>query len=180
VFSKYLGDSEAYLRGLLARAREEAPCVILFDPLDSLAARRGAGSDSGVSERVLSTLLNELDGIEDRAGVFVIGVTDRVEQVDEAVLRPGRFDRVVQIPEPTDEDRSGIVDVLRKRTRMEDGVAERIVERTEGWTAGEIVGLVREAAGIAMRRSFEADQVSWADFEESFASVLRIRAETEE
>lgn len=171
-FSKYLGDSEAYIRETFARARKLAPCVVLVDPLDTLATNRGTESGgNGVSERVLSTLLNELDGIEERTGVFVIGCTDRIRDVDEALLRPGRFDRVVDVPLPAASDRSAIIDTLKRKTPIEEAVQEWIVEKTEGWTGGDLAGLVREAAMVALARSRDSMEVSKANFEVAFGRV---------
>lgn len=178
VFSKYLGESESYLRQLFGNAKKLSPCVVLIDPLDSIAIRRSTTgvSGNGVGERILSTLLNEMDGVEEVNGVFVIGCTDRLEMVDEALLRPGRFDRVVEIHVPSEEDRKDILEVLRKKTRFEEGLVDSLVQSTEGWTGGELEGLVRDAAARAMQRGFDVVEVMEEDFVMAFEGHVHVRA----
>ncbi|KAF9973137.1 spermatogenesis associated protein 5, partial [Modicella reniformis] len=110
IFSKYLGETEATLRRLFVMARQIAPCILFFDEMDSIGSKRGWGGDAdshgsnGVSERVLSTLLNEMDGVEERAGVFVIGCTNQPGAMDDALLRPGRLDQLIYVGYPTFQD----------------------------------------------------------------------------
>ncbi|MEK0352799.1 MAG: AAA family ATPase, partial [Nitrosopumilus sp.] len=105
LLSKWVGESERGIREIFKRARQSAPCVIFFDEIDSIAPIRGAGGDVQVSERVVSQLLTELDGMENMHGVIVLAATNRADMIDPALLRPGRFDKIIQIPLPDKESR---------------------------------------------------------------------------
>ena len=111
LLSKWVGESERGIREIFRRARQASPCVIFFDEIDSIAPIRGVGSESAVTERVVSQLLTELDGMENLRGVIVLAATNRPDMIDPALLRPGRFDKIIQIPLPEKDSRKGILDI---------------------------------------------------------------------
>ncbi|KAJ3258802.1 AAA ATPase cdc48 [Chytriomyces hyalinus] len=154
IFSKYLGDSESKVRQVFQIARKVAPCIIFFDEIDILGTRREWSEDgaSGVNERVLSTLLNEMDGVSEQKGVIVIGATNRPEKLDDALLRPGRLDHHIHVSVPTLQDRVEILDSLLKSTPNHLDT-NRIAAATEGFTAADLTVLVREAGYLAIRQN---------------------------
>ncbi|KAJ3239638.1 AAA ATPase cdc48 [Chytriomyces hyalinus] len=153
IFSKYLGDSESKVRQVFQIARKVAPCIIFFDEIDILGTRREWSEDgaSGVNERVLSTLLNEMDGVSEQKGVIVIGATNRPEKLDDALLRPGRLDHHIHVFLPTLKDRVEILDTLLKSTPNHLDTS-RIAAATEGFTAADLTVLIREAGYLAIRQ----------------------------
>ena len=145
LLSKYVGESERALREIFHKARQAAPCMIFFDEIDSLAPARGSGGgDSGVTERVLSQLLTELDGIEELKGVLVLAATNRLDRLDQALLRPGRLRKIHKFPMPNEEDRKAILAVhLRGKPLAVTLSLEELAARTEGFK--------RRRAGVAVR-----------------------------
>ena len=109
LLSKWVGESERGIREIFKRARQSSPCVVFFDEIDSIAPIRGAGGENAVTERVVSQLLTELDGMENMHGVIVLAATNRADMIDPALLRPGRFDKIIQIPLPDKESRKSIL-----------------------------------------------------------------------
>ncbi|ORY50853.1 AAA-domain-containing protein [Rhizoclosmatium globosum] len=152
IFSKYLGESEATVRRIFELARKLAPCIIFFDEIDILGVRREWSEDgaSGVNERVLSTLLNEMDGVAEQKGVIVIGSTNRPEKLDDALLRPGRLDQHIYVPMPSHEDRAAILDSLLSRITSNVDVT-RVANVTDGLSPADLVVLIREAKYLLMR-----------------------------
>src|SRR5687768_6823014 len=149
LISKWVGESEKGVREVFRKARQAAPCVIFFDELDAIAPRRGGGSegDAHVTERVLSQMLTELDGLEDLKGVVVIGATNRPDIIDEALLRPGRFDRILEVPPPDNEARKHIFQIHTKKKPLESDVnLDKLVEMTEGMTGADNEALLNAAA----------------------------------
>ncbi|HEU4446870.1 MAG TPA: CDC48 family AAA ATPase [Nitrososphaeraceae archaeon] len=148
LISKWVGESEKGVREVFRKARQAAPCVIFFDELDAIAPRRGASEgDAHVTERVISQMLTELDGLEDLKGVVVIGATNRPDIIDEALLRPGRFDRILEVPAPDKEARKHIFQIHTKRKPLESDVnLDKLVEMTGGMTGADIAALVNAAA----------------------------------
>ena len=122
LLNKYVGESEKAVRSLFKRAKLSAPCVIFFDELDSLVPKRGSDSNNS-SERVVNQLLTEMDGLEDRKGVFVIAATNRPDIIDPAMLRPGRLDKLLYVPLPTKEDRHQILQTVTKKLPLSDDIA---------------------------------------------------------
>ena len=153
LISKWVGESEKGVREVFRKARQAAPCVIFFDELDAIAPRRGGSEgDSHVTERVISQMLTELDGLEDLKGVVVIGATNRPDIIDEALLRPGRFDRILEVPVPDKESREHIFQIHTKKKPLEPDVnLDKLVEMTEGMTGADIAALVNAAAMSAIK-----------------------------
>jgi len=152
IMSKWVGESEKAVREIFRKARQAAPCIIFLDELDSIAPKRGSGSDSNVTERVVGQLLTELDGISALNNVIVIGATNRPDIIDTALLRAGRFDRIIEIPMPDAEARKEIFNIyLRKKPLAEDVDVESLVKITESFTGADIEELCRKASMIAIR-----------------------------
>ena len=153
LISKWVGESEKGVREIFRKARQAAPCVIFFDEIDAIAPRRG-GSDEGsnVTERVVSQMLTEMDGLDDLKGVVVIGATNRRDIIDEALLRPGRFDRILEVPLPDKEARMQILKIHTRKKPLDSSVnLEKLVDMTDGYTGAEIAGLVNAAAIAAVK-----------------------------
>jgi transitional endoplasmic reticulum ATPase len=153
LISKWVGESEKGVREVFRKARQAAPCVIFFDELDAVAPRRGSSEGDGhVTERVISQMLTELDGLEDLKGVVVIGATNRPDIIDEALLRPGRFDRLLEVPPPDKDARKHIFQIHTKKKPLESDVnLDNLVEMTEGMTGADIAALVNVAAMSAVK-----------------------------
>ena len=122
LISKYVGESERGIRDMFKKAKQAAPCIIFFDELDVITPRRGEGSDSHVTERVIGQFLTEMDGIEELKGVLVLAATNRMDQIDPALLRAGRFDYLIEIPIPDEETRLKIFQVHTKDKPLEKGI----------------------------------------------------------
>ena len=154
LLSKWVGESERGVRQVFRKARQAAPSIIFFDEIDALMPKRGAyiGS-SHVTESVVSQILTELDGLEELTNVVVLGATNRPDMLDDALLRPGRLDRMIYVPPPDQEGRKKIFEVyLRNRDILAKGVdIDELVEKTEGYVGADIEALVREAKISAMR-----------------------------
>ncbi|MFA4902383.1 MAG: CDC48 family AAA ATPase [Desulfobaccales bacterium] len=159
LMSKYVGESERGVREMFKTARQAAPCIIFLDETEALLPARGMGSsDSHVSERVLSQFLAELDGIEELKGVLVLGATNRLDMMDPAVLRPGRFDEIVQIPPADEADRREIFAVHLRNKPLAKGIsAAKLAARTEGLSGAEIAAVCDKAALAAVRRAVAAE-----------------------
>jgi transitional endoplasmic reticulum ATPase len=154
LLSKYVGDSEKGIREVFRKARQASPCIIFFDEIDALAPCRSGASGHQVAERVVAQLLAEMDGIEELAGVFVLAATNRADMLDPALLRPGRFDRVIAIAAPTDEERLAILRVhARGRPFAPDIVLADIARRTDGLSGAELEQLLRDAGLQAVREA---------------------------
>ncbi|BCU67231.1 ATPase AAA [Sulfolobales archaeon HS-7] len=152
IMSKWVGESEKAVRQVFERARQASPAIVFFDEIDSIAATRGYDTSSGVTERIVNQLLSEMDGIVPLNKVVVIAATNRPDIIDPALLRPGRFDRLVYVPPP---DRSARLEILKVHTRkvpLDNSVnLETIAEKTEGYTGADLEALVREAVMTALR-----------------------------
>ncbi len=155
LLSKYVGESERQVRDVFRKARQAAPCIIFFDELDALMpARGGAVSDTPVTDRVLSQFLAELDGIEELKGVLVLGATNRLDRLDPAVLRPGRFDEVVEIPLPEEPERRQIFEVhLRGKPVAPNVKISGLAAKSEGFSGAQIALVCNLAALRAVRRA---------------------------
>ncbi|KAL0213573.1 hypothetical protein RCL1_007199 [Eukaryota sp. TZLM3-RCL] len=159
LFSKYLGESEKSVRSLFAKARAASPSIIFFDEIDALAVNRD-GNGSGAGERVLASILNEMDGIENLSNVIVVAATNRPDLIDSALIRPGRLDRLIYMGLPEFESRIEILKVGTRKTPLSDDVIIRtLAEKTDGFSAAEITCLCREAALNVLREDIEKGEV---------------------
>jgi transitional endoplasmic reticulum ATPase len=154
LLSKYVGESEKAIREVFRKARQASPTIVFFDEIDSIAPVRGAGSDTFVTERVVSQILTELDGLEELQDVVVIAATNRIDMVDPALLRPGRIDRLIYIPLPDNGTRSKIFEIHLEGKPISDEVSiQWLAEATEGYSGAEIEAVCREAAMLALREA---------------------------
>ncbi len=165
VLSKWVGESEKAIREIFRKARETAPCIIFFDELDAIAPRRGLHADAGVTDRIVNQLLTEMDGIQTLKGVVVIGASNRPDILDPALLRPGRFDRVIYVPPPDVDGRYQIFQIHTREMPLSDDVdLSKLASMTEGYTGADIEAVCREAAIIAMRENINIEKVSMRHF----------------
>ena len=153
LISKWVGESEKGVREVFRKARAAAPCVIFFDEVDAIAPRRKSGeTDSQVTERVVSQLLTEMDGLEELKGVVVLGATNRPDIIDEALLRPGRFDKILRIPPPDKEGRIEILKIhTKKKPLAKDVDVAKLAELTEGYTGAELAAAANAASVAAIK-----------------------------
>jgi transitional endoplasmic reticulum ATPase len=151
LLSKWVGESERGIRETFQRARQVSPCVLFLDELDALAPARGASMDGGVTDRVIGQLLTELDGIEGRRGVVVVGATNRPELIDPAVLRAGRFDLVLDLPLPDRDARRAIFAIHMRRRALAPSVSlDTLAKQTAGLSGADIEAACRRAANLAV------------------------------
>ncbi|PIT84804.1 AAA family ATPase [Candidatus Micrarchaeota archaeon CG10_big_fil_rev_8_21_14_0_10_45_29] len=155
VLSKWVGESEKMMREIFRKARLAAPCIIFIDEMDSIAMHRGGGDGSHVGERVVDTLLTELDGLKSLKNVIVIGATNRPDIMDPALMRAGRFDRIIEIPVPEEAGRLEIFKVHTKKMPLgKDVLLGEMAKKSEGYTGADIENLCREAGMEAIRRVY--------------------------
>jgi len=165
-------NSEEGVRKIFERARQVSPCIIFFDEIDAMAGRRGFDPGTKVTERVLNQLLAEMDGLEELENVVVVGATNRPDMLDPALLRPGRFDRILLVNVPNKESRLEILKIHTKNMPLlKDVNLSDLAGRTEGYVGADIESLVREAAMLALRKNMKADKVTRKDFEEAMKKV---------
>ncbi|MFZ8824691.1 MAG: CDC48 family AAA ATPase [Desulfurococcales archaeon] len=172
ILSKWVGESERAIREIFRRARMVAPAIIFLDEIDSIVPARGSRVDSGVTDRIVNQLLTEMDGIKPLRGVVVIAATNRPDLLDPALLRPGRFDRIIKVPPP---DRKARLEILKIHTRRvplaSDVDLEKLADMTNGFTGADLEALVREAVMLALREKLEAREVSMKYFLEALKVV---------
>ncbi len=183
LLSKYVGESERGVREIFRKARQAAPCIIFLDEVDALLPTRGTGgTDAHVTERVLSQFLVELDGIEELKGVLVLGATNRLDILDPAVLRPGRFDDIVEIPLATQEDRREIFQVHLRGKPLAAGIdVADLARKSDGFNGAEIAAVCNRGALSAVRRALAAGAgkkkvkvvITRQDLEDALAEVPR-------
>ncbi|MGV8151991.1 MAG: CDC48 family AAA ATPase [Candidatus Nanoarchaeia archaeon] len=172
LLSMWVGKSEEGVRKIFERARQVSPCIIFFDEIDSLAGKRGRDQGQNVTERVLNQLLAEMDGIEDLSNVIVIGATNRPDMLDSALLRPGRFDRILLIGGPEKEGREQILKIHTKNMPLSKDVSiKEIIEKTDGYVGADMEALVREAAMLALREDMSSKEVKMKHFEAAMEKV---------
>lgn len=169
LLSKWYGESEQQIARLFARARQVAPCVIFIDELDSLVpARGGAMGEPQVTERVVNTILAEMDGLEELQSVVVIGATNRPNLIDPALLRPGRFDELVYVGVPDKAGRERILRIQTDKMPLASDVdLSSIAEQTQRYTGADLEDVVRRAGLVALRQSLATREVTMAHFEEA-------------
>ncbi len=172
LLSKWVGESEKAVREIFRKARQAAPCIIFFDEIDALAPVRGYATDSGVTERVVSQLLTELDGIQPLHGVVVVASTNRIDMIDPALLRAGRFDKLIYVPMPDKQSRLEILKIhvrgvpLCTQNEAANGLCsesdivnlEKIAEATEGFSGADIESVVNTAISIVLQEYLKAHQ----------------------
>lgn len=172
VLSKWVGDSEKAVREIFKKAKQVAPSIVFLDEIDAIAPRRSSSSNNNVSERMVNQLLTSMDGIEDMEGVVVLGATNRPDILDHALLRSGRFDRLLFIGPPDKEARLLILTIhsrdmpLSKELDLSD-----IADRTEGYTGADLEGICREAGLIALRKNITAKKVEQSHFDDAMKEV---------
>ncbi|WP_280535916.1 CDC48 family AAA ATPase [Halopenitus sp. POP-27] len=172
LLSKWVGESEKAIRQTFRKARQVSPTIVFFDELDSLAPSRGQEMGNNVSERVVNQLLTELDGLEEMENVMVIGATNRPDMIDTALLRSGRFDRLVMVGQPDEEGREQILRIHTADTPLAPDVSLReIAEITDGYVGSDLEGITREAAIEALRDDDEATEVEMKHFRRAMESV---------
>ena len=173
IFNKWVGESEKAVREIFRKARQAAPCIIFFDEIESVVARKDMIDDSsGVAGRVTSQILAEMDGIEELSDVLVIGATNRPDLLDPAILRPGRFDRLIYVPPPDERSRYQILKIYTRGMPLAPDVSLKdLAIRTEMYSGADLAALCREAAMNALRRSLDAEYVTRQDFEQAFDVV---------
>jgi transitional endoplasmic reticulum ATPase len=172
LLSMWVGKSEEGVRKIFERARQVAPCIIFFDEMDALAGKRGIEQGTKVTERVLNQLLAEIDGLETLKDVTVIGATNRPDMLDPAILRPGRFDRVLLVDVPDKDGRKKIFEIHLKNTPLDKNVRiDDLLKKTEGFVGADVESLVREAALNALRKNMKAQVVTMQDFDEALMKV---------
>jgi transitional endoplasmic reticulum ATPase len=158
LMSKWVGESEKGIREIFRKARQAAPCVIFFDEIDSIAPTRGggAGMDGGMgintsTERMVSQLLTELDGIQELQGVVVLAATNRVDMIDMALIRPGRFDKIVFVPKPDKKTREVILEIYVKGKPIgQDVNMKAIAEVTEGFSGADVSAIANTAISLVL------------------------------
>jgi transitional endoplasmic reticulum ATPase len=157
LLSKWVGESEKGVREVFRKSRQAAPCIIFFDELDAIAPTRGGNhGDSHVTERVISQFLTEMDGLEILTNVVVIGATNRPDIIDPALLRPGRFDRILYVPPPDRESRLQILKIhTKKKPLAEDVNIEDLAEKTDGYTGADIASLSSAAVMLSLREHIQ-------------------------
>ncbi|MEF8827603.1 MAG: CDC48 family AAA ATPase [Haloarcula sp.] len=172
LLSKWVGESEKAIRETFRKARQVSPTIIFFDELDSLAPSRGQEMGNNVSERVVNQLLTELDGLEEMGEVMVIGATNRPDMIDPALIRSGRFDRLVLVGEPDEEGRERILDIHTDHTPLSPDVSlKEVAEITDGYVGSDLESICREAAIEALREADDADEVEMSHFRLAIESV---------
>ncbi|MDR3472169.1 MAG: AAA family ATPase, partial [Devosia sp.] len=158
LLSKYVGESERGVRELFARARQAAPCVVFLDEVDALVPKRGSDDRSPVTDRVVSQLLTELDGVEALKDVWVIAATNRPDMLDDALMRPGRLDHHLEVPKPDLAARSAILNVHLRHKPVAEGVDVMVLaSRTDGMSAADLRFMCDRAAMNALRRVFPSE-----------------------
>jgi len=179
LLSKWVGESEKAVREVFRKARQAAPCVVFFDELDAIAPRRGSDDGSHVAERVISQMLTEMDGLEDLKGVVVIGATNRPNIIDKALLRPGRFDRILEVPPPDAKARREILKIHTAKKPLEASVdIDKLAETTDGMTGADIAAVVNAAAMTAIKEQISEGgkgriKITKSHFEKALQKVRR-------
>ena len=161
LLSKWVGESERGIREIFKRARQSAPCVIFFDEIDSIAPVRGAGGETAVTERVVSQLLTELDGMENMHGVIVLAATNRADMIDPALLRPGRFDKIISIPLPDKDGRKKVLEIHSKDIPLADKNGpdkidfDKLAESTDGLSSADVASIANTAVSLVVHEHLD-------------------------
>ncbi|SCU90255.1 LAME_0E07734g1_1 [Lachancea meyersii CBS 8951] len=175
IFNKYVGESEKAIREVFRKARAAAPSIIFFDEIDALSPDRDSGGSTSAANHVLTSLLNEIDGVEELNGVVIVAATNRPDEIDPALLRPGRLDRHIYVGPPDFEARLQILKKNTKNFQVEDAdaILKDLAERTEGCSGAEVVLLCQEAGLAAIMETLEAERVQKKHFEKALSGISR-------
>ena len=174
MLSKWVGESEKAVREVFKKARQTSPTIIFFDEIDSIAPRRGlgGGDDSHVAERVVNQLLTEMDGLQELNDIIIIGATNRPDILDTALLRPGRFDRIILVPVPDTKTRKEIFKVHTKGMPIDKEIdINQLIDKADGYVGADIESVCREAAIFALREDMKAKTIKLKHFEKAFDKV---------
>ena len=185
LMSKFVGESEKGVRKTFKRAKQTTPCIVFFDEIDALAPRRGSGiADSHVSERVISQILTEMDGLEELRGVVILAATNRIDLIDPALLRAGRFDQIFDVPPPDEEARLEIFKIHTKKNPLAKNVSlQKLAAQTDGYMGSDIEAICREATMLAIRKYIKTQkrqkatgkshklQITMKDFEQAIERI---------
>ena len=173
LLSKWVGESEKGVREVFRKAKQAAPTVIFFDEIDAIASTRsGNDGDSGVTKRVVNQLLTEMDGLEELEDVAIIAATNRPDILDAGLMRPGRFDRHIQVSEPDEEARLSIFEVHTKDMPLADDVdLKKLAKNTDGYVGADIEAVCREAAMLTLRNDLESKEIPYKYFKEAIDKV---------
>jgi transitional endoplasmic reticulum ATPase len=172
ILSKWVGESEKAIREIFKKAKQASPSIVFLDEIDAITPRRGMSSDSHVTERIVNQLLTSIDGLESMEGVVVLAATNRPDIVDNALLRAGRFDRLMLIPAPDLEARKSIFRIHTKGMPLDESVdLDELAQNTDGFVGADIESLCREAGILALRESMEAEKVRMKHFEKALSKA---------
>lgn len=175
--SKWVGESEKHLRDIFKKARQVAPCIIFFDEFDSIAKVRGSGFNDS-TEKMVNQLLTEMDGVEDLEKVMIVAATNRIDLIDPALLRPGRFDAIVELSVPDKETRKKIFEVHTKLMPLEKNISlEEYAEKTNNFTGADILAICREAGLLAIKRVYKEKnkelKITKEDFDKALENISK-------
>jgi transitional endoplasmic reticulum ATPase len=178
IMSKYIGESERGVREVFRKAKQASPCIVFFDEFESLVPERGLSADSQVGERVISQFLTELDGLEELKGVLVLASTNRKDLIDSAILRPGRFDFILELPLPDEKARQEIFKIhIKGKPVTEEVNVETLAKETENMSGADIFAICHEASMSVIREYITSEKtdgelkISVENFDESINSV---------
>lgn len=176
LFSKWLGESERTIKKIFLKARQTSPCIVFFDEIDAIATKRGSSEDGGTSARVVNQLLTELDGLTTSKGVIFVAATNRLSAIDNALIRPGRIDKLIYLPLPTKIERLDILQKITRNMRFSDKIDfEAWAEKTDGFSGAELSALVRDAGLFALENAkcMQVDEISEEDLLEAYNKFLK-------
>lgn len=171
LFSKWVGESEKAIRDVFRKARQVAPSIIFFDEIDALGGERSASGSSSVQERVLAQLLTELDGVSSLGDVMILAATNRPDRIDNALLRPGRLDRIVYVPLPNEETRRDIFKIKLDKMPVKNVDIDDLVGRTVGFSGAEINAICHEAAMAALEEDIAVEFVESRHFDKALLLI---------
>ncbi|MDG3547660.1 CDC48 family AAA ATPase [Methanobacterium formicicum] len=173
ILSKWFGESERKIAEIFKKAKQASPCIVFFDEIDAIAPIRGsAAGEPRVTERMVNTILSEMDGLEELRGVVVIGATNRPDLMDPALLRPGRFDEVVLVPPPDENARKEILKVHTGHMSLDEDVKlKELAKKTEGYSGADIEVLCRKAGMIALHEDMNIQKVFYRHFKEALKKI---------
>ena len=174
LLSKWVNDSHKGVAKVFEKARQVSPCIVLIDEIESIASKRGMVDNASGQEgvKVLNQLLSDMDGLEDLKDILIVATTNRPDLLDPAILRPGRFDKILLINAPSEKGRKMILDIHTVKTPLaKDVIISELAKQTEGYTGADLEALVREAAMLALRESVDAVEVWKKHFDEALKKV---------